>query len=56
MDLQVMLLIGNPTASFSWRIVSGTGTYANLHGAGSGVGLELENGVNDTCTGSVFFS
>ena len=56
MDLQVMLVVGNPTDSFSWRIVSGTGAYTNLHGTGSGVGLELENGVDDTYTGSVFFS
>jgi len=56
MNLQVMLVFGNPTDSFSWTIVSGTGAYTNLHGTGSGVGLELGNGVDDTYTGSVFFS
>jgi hypothetical protein len=55
MDLQVMLVFGNPADSFSWRVVGGTGAYTNLHGTGSGVGLELANGVDDTYTGSVFF-
>ena len=26
---------------FHWNVVGGTGDYANLHGAGSGVGLEI---------------
>jgi hypothetical protein len=56
MNLQVMLVFGNPTDSFSWRIVSGTGAYTNLHGTGSGVGLEGVNEVADSYTGSVFFS
>jgi hypothetical protein len=56
MNLQVMLVFGNPADSFSWRIISGTGAYTNLHGTGSGVGLEFANSVDDSYTGSVFFS
>jgi hypothetical protein len=56
MNLQVMLVFGNPADSFSWRIVGGTGAYTNLHGTGSGVGLEFANSVDDSYTGSVFFS
>ena len=27
--------------TFSWNVLSGTGAYANLHGAGSGLGIEI---------------
>ena len=27
--------------TFNWNVLSGTGDYANLHGAGSGVGLDI---------------
>ena len=27
--------------TFNWNVLSGTGAYANLHGAGSGVGLDI---------------
>jgi hypothetical protein len=54
-DLQVMLVFGAPTDSFTWVIIRGTGAYANLHGTGSGVGVEFPGGVDDTYTGTVHF-
>lgn len=42
--------------SFTWNILSGTGAYTNLHGTGSGVGLEGPNEVDDFYTGSVHFN
>jgi hypothetical protein len=54
-NVQAHLIFGSPTDSFTWNILSGTGKYANLHGSGSGVGHELETGVNDHFTGSVHF-
>jgi hypothetical protein len=55
-DLQVMLAFGSPADSFRWNIISGTGAYTNLHGTGSGVGLQLPGEVDDTYTGSVHFN
>jgi len=45
----------SPTDSFTWNILRGTGAYTKLHGSGSGVGDELETGINDHFTGSVHF-
>lgn len=56
MNLQVMLVFGSPADSFTWSVMSGTGAYANLHGTGSGVGLEGANEVSDFYTGSVHFN
>jgi hypothetical protein len=56
LNLQVMLRFDNSTDSFTWSVVSGTGAYANLHGTGSGVGLEGDNEVSDFYTGSVHFN
>lgn len=52
--LQVFSSGGND--SFSWSIVGGTGTYANLRGSGSGVGIGFPGGIDDTYVGSVHFN
>ena len=54
-NVQAHLIFGSPTDSFTWNILSGTGKYTNLHGSGSGVGDELETGVNDHFAGAVHF-
>lgn len=54
-NVQAQLIFGSPTDSFTWNILSGTGAYTNLHGSGSGIGEELETGVNDHFTGAVHF-
>ena len=54
-NVQAHLIFGSPTDSFTWNILSGTGKYTNLHGSGSGVGEELETGINDHFTGAVHF-
>src|SRR6516164_4185200 len=54
-NVQAHLIFGAPADSFTWNILSGTGAYTKLHGSGSGVGDELETGVNDHFVGSVHF-
>jgi hypothetical protein len=54
-NVQAHLRFDSPTDSFTWNILSGTGAYAKLHGSGSGVGDELETGVDDHFTGVVHF-
>lgn len=56
LNLQVMLGFGNSADSFTWSVMSGTGAYTNLHGTGSGVGLEGPGEVDDFYTGSVHFN
>ena len=55
-NVQAHLIFDSPADSFTWNILSGTGAYANLRGSGSGVGDELETGVNDHFTGAVHFN
>ena len=38
--LQVRLDFRRGTDNFSWVIVDGTGSYENMHGSGSGVGID----------------
>lgn len=38
--LQVRLLFDGSPATFNWNVVDGTGAYENLHGTGTGVGLD----------------
>jgi len=54
-NVQAHLIFGSSTDTFTWNILSGTGAYTKLHGSGSGVGDELETGVNDHFVGSVHF-
>jgi hypothetical protein len=56
LNLQVMLQGNNSADSFNWSVMSGTGAYTDLHGTGSGVGLEGSNEVDDFYTGSVHFN
>src|SRR5919108_1741484 len=39
------------TNTFTWSVLSGTGAYENLHGAGTGFGVFAPGGVLDTLTG-----
>jgi hypothetical protein len=54
-NVQAHLRFDSPTDSFTWNILRGTGAYTKLHGLGSGVGEELETGINDHFTGAVHF-
>lgn len=54
-NVQAHLIFDSPADSFTWNILSGTGEYTNLRGSGSGVGDELETGVNDHFIGTVHF-
>src|SRR5262249_51203389 len=49
-NVQAHLRFDSPTDSFTWNILRGTGAYTKLHGSGSGVGDELETGINDHFT------
>lgn len=53
--VQAHLMFGSPADFFSWNIVSGTGDYTNLRGAGSGVGYQLPGEVDDHFVGQVHF-
>ena len=53
--VQAHYVFGSPTDSFTWNIVSGTGDYLNLHGAGSGVGDQFPGQVDDHFVGHVHF-
>jgi hypothetical protein len=39
--------------SASWKVMSGTGAYERLHGAGDGYGVPADYGVNDLLFGTV---
>lgn len=54
-EVQAHYVFGSPTDSFQWAIVSGTGAYTNLHGAGGGVGYQFPGGVFDVFNGKVHF-
>ena len=41
------------TVVFTWSVLSGTGAYAKLHGAGTGFAVPTPNGVFDTYTGEL---
>jgi hypothetical protein len=56
LNVQAMLVFGNPADSFTWSVTSGTGAYTRLHGTGTGVGFEGVNEVDDSYSGSVHFN
>ena len=53
LKLQVRRRFDGSGTTFNWNVVSGTGAYENLRGAGRGIGTPLGDGVLDTHEGGL---
>ena len=53
LQLTVRLDFLTGTTVFNWSVLSGTGDYAKLHGAGSGTGAPVPGGIADSYTGGM---
>jgi len=51
-ELRVRLSFETFTTEFNWSVLSGTGAYVSLHGAGSGSDVLTDDGLRDFYTGA----